>query len=132
MVNDIKIYKVNDFIRKTASGEIDTNKSIEIVRELAHATNFHPDHNILMDLRDTTLKGMDVNTLFQISFEMVNYRACFKNKIANVIPDDPERIKIAEKFYACLDYLGFEYEFFVDYEAAMEWLSDVSKLGKDG
>jgi hypothetical protein len=35
------------------------------------------------------------------------------------------------KIYACLSFSGFEYEFFVDYEAAIEWLSDISEIGMD-
>lgn len=128
MTKNIKIYNVNDFIRKTPSGKIDYSKSIAIVQELARAANFHPDHNILVDMRDTTLGKINMSTLFQITFEMGYYKSFFKNKIANLIPDDPERIKIAEQFKSCLDFSEFEYEFFVNYEAAIEWFSDVSQF----
>ncbi len=37
----IKIYKIRDFIRKTETGEIDFDRSIKIVRELAAAAAFH-------------------------------------------------------------------------------------------
>ncbi len=130
MSYNIKAYNINDFIRKTASGKIDLNKSIEIVHELANAANFYPDHNILVDMRDTTIENASMSTMLQITFEMVNYRSVFKNKIANLIPDEPERIKIAHKFCECLIFSGFDYEFFVDYEAAIEWLSNISVLGK--
>ena len=128
MANSIKIYNIKDFIKKTVSGEIDYSKSIAIVQELAYAANFHPDHNILVDMRSTTLGKVNLSTLLQLTFELGYYKSCFKNKIANLIPDDPERIRIAEQFKLCLDYSGFQYEIFVDYEAAIEWLSDVSAV----
>lgn len=128
MMNNIKIYKINDFIRKPVSGEIDYNKSIELVHELAYAANFHSDHNILIDMRDTTLGRLNMDTLFQLTYEMVAYKSCFKNKIANLIPNDPERRKRAEQFKACLDLTGFQYEIFVDFEDAVEWLSDISTM----
>ena len=96
MENKIKVYKINDFIRKTVSGDIDFDKSIEIVHELAYESNFYSGHNILVDMRDTTLGRVNMSTLLQITFEMANYKTFFKKKIASLIPDEPERIKTAE------------------------------------
>ena len=130
MADEIKVYKVKDFLQKTKSGDIDYAKSIELVNELACVTSFHPDHDILVDLRDTTVEYTDFDSLLRISIHMASYKSVFKNKIANLIPNDPVRIKIAEEFRACLKLSGFHYEFFTDYEDAIKWLSDVSTLRK--
>jgi len=50
-----------------------------------------------------------------------------RNKIANVVPNNEDRLVIARRFKACLDIQGFTYDFFTDFEAAIEWLSDTSQ-----
>jgi len=124
MLSGIKVYKVKDFIRKTQTGNIDLNRSKQIVRELAKATGSHTNHNILVDLRETTVSpAASIEDIMEVALEFGSYVSSFKNKIANIIPDDPERMEIASRFKACMDIQGFEYEVFTDYESAIEWLS---------
>ena len=54
---EIKTYKVKDFIRLNESGAIDFARSMEIIHNLAMAASFYSGHNILVDMRDTTLVG---------------------------------------------------------------------------
>ena len=122
----IKVYKSQDFLRLTEAGELDHDRSMEFVRKLAQDSVFHPDHNILMDLRDTTIPVENMANLFDIVNEMAGYRHSFRNRIANIIPDNPERIKIAQQFKDTLVNAGFQYNFFTSYEAAMEWLSETT------
>ena len=129
MLSGIKVYKVKDFIRKTQTGNIDLNRSKQIVRELADAAGSHTDHNILIDLRETTISAAaSIEDIMKVAFEFGSYVSPFKNKIANIIPDDPERLIIANRFKACMDIQGFEYEIFTDYESAIEWLSQTEDL----
>ena len=53
MPTGIKIYKTKDFVRRTESGEINLEKSLDLVHDLTVAAGFHSDHNILIDLRGT-------------------------------------------------------------------------------
>ena len=128
MLSGIKIYKVNDFIRKTETGNIDLERSKKIVRELAIAAGLHSDHNILVDLRETTVPAATIEDIMKVALEFGTYISSFKNKIANIIPDDPKRMVIANRFKACMDIQGFEYEIFTDYESAIEWLSTTKDL----
>jgi len=129
MLSGIKIYKVNDFIRKTESGNIDLERSRKIVRELAMAAGLHTNHNILIDLRETTVSAdASIEDIMKVALEFGSYASSFKNKIANIIPDDPKRMVIANRFKACMDIQGFEYELFTDYESAIEWLSKTEDL----
>ena len=129
MLSGIKIYKVNDFIRKTETGNIDLERSKKIVRELAMAAGLHSDHNILVDLRETTVSNAaSIEDIMKVALEFGTYISSFKNKIANIIPDDPKRMIIANRFKACMDIQGFEYEIFTDYESAIEWLSKTEDL----
>ena len=125
MPSNIKIYKIGDFIRKTASGTIDRDRSVAIVHELSIAANYHADHNIMLDFRETDLKA-DTGDLIDIALEFARHKAIFKNKIAVTIPDTEERRELARQFKACMDLQGFEYQYFMDFEAAIEWLAVVS------
>jgi len=128
MLSGIKVYKVKDFIRKTETGNIDLERSKKIVRELAMAAGSHADHNILIDLRETTVSASSIEDIMKVALEFGSYVSSFKNKIANIVPDDPERMSIAYRFKACMDIQGFEYEIFTDYESAIEWLSQTEDL----
>lgn len=130
MLSGIKVYKVKDFIRKTETGNIDLERSKKIVRELAMAAGSHADHNILIDLRETTVSASSIEDIMKVVLEFGSYVSSFKNKIANIVPDDPERMSIAYRFKACMDIQGYEYEFFTDYESAIEWLSQTEDLNQ--
>lgn len=125
----VKIYTIKDLIRKTASGNIDVARSLEIVRELASVSLSHPDHNILVDLRDTTVSGGSIIDVIEIALEFMNHLCASKNKIANVIPNDEERISWAKNLEACLIIKNYEYKIFTDFEEAIEWLSEIENLG---
>ena len=129
MLSGIKIYNVNDFIRKTETGNIDLKRSKKIVRELAVAAGSHTDHNILIDLRETSVSAASIEDIMKIALEFGTYISSFKNKIANIVPDDQKRMIIANRLKACMDIQGFEYEIFTDYESAIEWLSKTREIG---
>jgi hypothetical protein len=104
-------------------------RSKKIVRELAVAAGSHTDHNILIDLRETSVSAASIEDIMKIALEFGTYISSFKNKIANIIPDDQKRMIIANRLKACMDIQGFEYEIFTDYESAIEWLSKTREIG---
>jgi hypothetical protein len=125
----VKIYKVKDFIRKTEAGNIDFGRSMEIIHDLALAASFHTDHNILIDMRETTIVDeSSIGTLLQLAVEMVRYKSVFKGKIATVVPGDEKRLSIAKQFKAALDMHGFRYEIFTSFEDAINWLSEITDV----
>ena len=71
----LKIYKMKDFLRLTESGEIDVNRSKEIVRQLAIAAAFHVDHNILLDLRGTAIKEESMGSALEVALEIAQYKS---------------------------------------------------------
>jgi hypothetical protein len=127
MTVSYKIYKVKDFIRRTEKGEINIQESLNAVAELAIASEFHKDVNILIDLRDTETT-LDYGDLLKVALEFAYYKDCFRNKIAGVIPDEPERIENAEFFKTGMTIKGFLFEYFTDFEKAIEWLSENEPL----
>ena len=128
MAAKIKTYKIKDLLRINEMGEIDFERSRILVSEIAHAAASHTDHNIFVDLRDTVVTSSNMTDLLQLAMEMALYKSLFRNKIASLVPDEEERIAIAERFKACLDIEGFEYSFFTDFESAIEWLSETVHL----
>ena len=126
MATKVKIYKIQDFIRFTETGQIDFDRSKKLIEELAVVAAYHADHNILIDLRETTVATANMTDLLQLALHMARHKSLFENRIANVIPPDTERLFMAEQFRACLHIEGFEYDFFTDFESAIEWLSETS------
>ena len=122
-----KMYMIKDFVRKTEKGEIDIQKSLNTVAELAVASAFHNDINILVDLRETETT-LNFRDLLKLALEFALYKDCFRNKIAVVIPDDPERIERGEFFKNDMKVKGFLFDYFTDFEKAIEWLSDIELI----
>ncbi len=123
----IKVYKTEDFICKTASGAIDLERSLDVVRELARAANYFRGHNILMDLRDTEMVA-DRSDALQVAASFAHHFKSFHHKIAVIIPDTAERMAKAEFMRTCMHLKGFQWEFFMAYEDAIDWLSDITEL----
>jgi hypothetical protein len=122
----VKIYRMKDLLRMTETGEIDVERSKEIVHQLAAAAAFHADHNILLDLRETTIKEESMSDVLEVALEIARYRAAFKGKLANLLPGDEKRLFIARQLKALMDIKGFQYEIFTNFEEAVEWLSDIT------
>ena len=123
----IKVYQTKDFIRKTTTGVIDRARSLEVVRELATAANNFKGHSILLDLRDTEVAADRADSL-QVAAEFAHQFRSFKHKIAVIIPDTAERMAKAEFMRTCMHLEGFQWEFFMAYEDAIDWLSDITEL----
>ena len=128
MSSDVKIYRLKDFIRKTESGDLSYDRIIEIVNEIAAIASFHSDHNVLLDFRETTVSIESMYEIMKIAMELSKITTLLRNKIANVIPSDTERIALAKKFEAALQLKGLQYKFFTDFENAIDWLSEKTDL----
>jgi len=127
MAPEIKVYRIKDFLRMTEEGEIDLDKSIEMVRKLAAIATFNVEHNILIDLRKTKVSFAGMEEVMKITMEFIECMPpFFPNKIANVIPNEENRESLAKKFELCMNIKNINYKFFTDFEQAIEWLSDIS------
>ena len=124
MKTEIKVYSIKDFVRKNVSGDLDLDKSMALARQFASIASLRADHNILIDMRDTTVPNACITDVMKITLEIANHIPDFKNKIANVIPNNEERLSIAKRFHSCMVLKGFSYEVFTEFEKAIEWLSD--------
>ena len=101
---------------------------MSLVKQFADIAYHHPNHNILVDMRDTEVTSANITDMMKISLELANSLTDFRNKIANVIPDNEERLRTAKRFHSCMVLKGFSYEIFTDFEKALEWLSDTTLI----
>ena len=129
MSTDIKVYKIKDFVRFNESGEIDFDRSMQMIHDFAVTASLYAGHNILADSRETTIVGeSNISLIMQLALEMARYGSVYKGKIANVIPGDEKRLSIAKQFKASMDIQGFNYEVFTNFEAPINWLSEVTEV----
>jgi len=102
---------------------------MKMIRKLGLASSVYADHNVLLDLRETTIVGVNnIGAIMQLALEMAKYWSAFKGRIANVVPNDEARLSIARQFRASLHLQGFSYEIFTNFEEAIGWLSEVTVL----
>jgi hypothetical protein len=113
---------VGQIIVKKVQGELDHDRVMRLVRELAVDAASYPDRNILIDYRDTRTADKSMLDLMKISAEIKSFQFFFTNRVATVIPADDQRYAIASKMKACLVIMGFQYEVFTDYDQALAWL----------
>ena len=122
MKTEIEIDENNKIIQRTVIGELYTERSLSLVRELALSLLTHKGYNVLMDMRETETRP-EMLDLMAIASECAKLRSGFNRKIAFLIPDTEERVRFAQLFKACMEAQGFRFRQFFDREAALEWLS---------
>ena len=120
-------YSTTDFIKKTEKGIIDLERSKNFVRKLAQKSKSHRGHNILIDLRETE-STLSFGNLLELVSEFILHKDSYQNKMAVIMPNEPERIKRAEYVKTILKIEDFQMEYFTDYEKAIEWLSTIDTL----
>jgi hypothetical protein len=126
----ITIYSTDDFIRKTPTGGVSLEKSIETVRKLAQIAEEYPDHNVLLDLRK--IEGyLTFPEMGLVIEEFIRHTSVFTNKIATLVSVDEKRMARALHGLSILTTRGFHNQIFVDYEDAIEWLSEVTQIDCD-
>lgn len=123
----LTLYKPSEFIRKTATGELDLERSLQAVHDLAEAAGFHQDSDILIDVRETVSTTTHLEQM-KLALEFGNYRHLFHNKIALLIPPTSERIEKANLMKRCMETEGFEMKVFVVFEHVIEWFSETAPL----
>ncbi len=124
----LKTYKIKDFIRLTEAGEIDIDRSKQIVRQLAVAAAFHADHDILLDMRDTSIREASLGRVLEVALEFGRYKSAFRGKIANLLPSDNARLRTAKQLKILMESREFRYEIFTSFEDAVEWLSTIKHV----
>ncbi len=121
MDKKFKIYKCLEFIKQTETGEIDIERSKNIVRELAIAAQSHSIRDIILDLRETETV-LNFGDLLTVTSEFAEYPQATEGKIAVIIPREDHRIKNVEFLKNSMMIKGLTMEYFFEYEDAIDWL----------
>lgn len=119
----IKIDTDKKIIFRTVTGDLYTERSLKLVREIAMVANSHKGYNVLMDMRETETKPEMID-LMMIASACAKLRSDFDTKIAFLIPNTEERVRFAQLFKACMEAQGYRFRQFFDRETAMKWLSE--------
>ena len=110
MPRELKIYRIKDFIRKNESGALSQDRIGQIIKEVATAASVHVDLNILLDFRRTTLSHASMSDILKGAMELAKHKDVLTNKIANVVPQDKDRIEIAKRTEVAIQLTGIQYK----------------------
>lgn len=118
----IRIDTEKTIIERTVSGDLSTERSLRLVREIALSLDTHKGYNVLMDMRATETEP-ELLDLMEIASTCAKLKTPFDTKIAFLIPDTEERIRFAQLFKACMEAQGLCFQPFFDRQAAEAWLT---------
>jgi hypothetical protein len=125
MARNIKIYKMKDIIHRTEAGTMDLKRTMAVVHESATLAIHYPESNILIDVRETE-KAMSFGEVLDVATALAKYKDLLAHRLAILGPDDPDRVERGRTFKTAAELKGVEIGVFTDYEAAVEWLADVT------
>lgn len=118
----IKLIRSIEYLHSTPEGEIDFEKSKEILVELAKAKRPPADFNVLMDFRRAQMK-LSTADIYFLAAELANYEHTFLNKIAILVLPGLDFDK-SEFFELCSKNRGLNVDTFSNFEDAMQWFYD--------
>jgi hypothetical protein len=119
MTTDIRIIHAHDFIKATADGQLDLEKSKQLLVEVATASASLVDYEVLLDTRNTE-SVMSITDLWYLAAELSNLAKPFYGKTAVLCP--VENFDYAGFFALCAANRGFRVKAFTSFEEAIEWL----------
>ena len=112
-----------DFIKTTASGELDLTRSKKILHRIAEETGSQSDYDMLLDVRDTT-NIMTDQEFQELDRALCVHREAFQNKLA--VLHSRKRLDRADYFEQAWRSRSFNVAHLTEYEAAMDWLNEVT------
>ncbi len=116
-------YRIRDFLKKDESGLLTPAEVRRLSEEIIAAAALLPKHNFLLDLRHTTIEERSQEEVLEMAGELGLFTTRVKSKVANLIPTDRDRVRLAKVMERCLRAEGLNYKVFTVYEDAIEWLS---------
>ncbi|MEO8514554.1 MAG: hypothetical protein ABI543_13415 [Ignavibacteria bacterium] len=117
---EIKFVKTKDFIKTTASGQLNLQESKNVLTKLAVLNSPGNSHDLLIDIRDTT-SVLSLSDIYELVAEVGKLRHAFRSKIAILIgpKHDIDKARFLEM---CASNCGFTVNVFEDFEESVNWL----------
>lgn len=108
------------------AGHLNRDVLVNLLTQLKIITSNNQGHNLLFDLRQTTLqkKQMDMHRVIDFVSAIVNIRSQFGERVAHVVPIDEDRIGHAEDIGSVATIRGIDYQVFTDVDKARTWLRE--------
>ena len=119
MPTDIRIIHAHDFIKATPQGQLNREKTKQMLIEIASASAPLGDYEILLDTRKAQ-SGMSASDLWFLAAQLSKLRKAFSRKTAVLCPR--EQFDQAGFFALCAQNRGFLVKPFTCFEDAIEWL----------
>jgi len=119
MPTNIRVIHAHDFIRATPEGQLDFEKSRELLVEVAATVAGLADYEILLDMRKAQGE-MSITNMWYLAEELSKHGKAFRRRTAVLCPQ--QRFDLAGFFALCAENRGFRVGAFTSYEDAMEWL----------
>ncbi len=120
MKAEIKFVKTKDFIKTTASGQLNLEESKYVLARLAVLNTPDNNHDLLIDIRDTT-SVLSLSDIYELVAEVGKQRHAFRAKIAIIIGPQHDLDK-AHFLEMCASNRGFTVNVFEDFEDSVNWL----------
>ena len=120
MKAEVKIVRARDFLKTTASGELNLAGSKKLLAQIAELNETSDFHEILIDIRETTSK-MTLSDIYEIVNELTKYRKAFRKKVAILLGPNND-IDKASFLEMCAQNRGFLVKGVDNFEEAITWL----------
>ena len=121
MPTNIRIIHAREFVRATATGELDLEATKKVLIDIAAAAPHPGDYEILVDLRKAHSRLSHTDEWY-LAAELSKHRRTFSRKTAVLCP--VERLDNAEFFALCAANAGFRVKAFTSFEDAIDWLTE--------
>jgi hypothetical protein len=124
---NIRVIRANEFLKTTATGELDLQQSKEILLRLA-AINAPPaKYDILLDVRPATGTQMTLVDIAELVDVMLAHHQSFQKKLAILTSQDAPLTRANfMKLYA--GNRGLQVGAFKNFEEAINWLMESEEL----
>lgn len=124
MRTNVQVFKLQDICKDVSMGSLDYRLAMKMINSITRILNTNSEVNILIDQRDVSFSSGNLNEILEVLESLDTMGVSFTKKVANVIPDDQNRLRLAMVVKNVLDLTGERYEVFTDYDKAIRWLND--------
>ena len=121
MPSDMQINEDQRTILIKVTEDLNTNRICKLIDQIALSIKLYHGCSILVDIRDNTFQS-GMTELLEAAATCAKRLAGYQHKMAILIPDTEEQVKMARIFKTCMDVKGFNFQDFINYDDAMEWL----------
>jgi hypothetical protein len=125
MKAEIKIVRTKDFLKTTASGELNLEESLKVLHRIAELNRPDDQHDMLIDIRETT-SVLSLSDIYELVTEVGRNRQSFRKKIA-ILLGPKHDIDKARFLQMTAENRGYRVNVFEDFEEAVKWLVEDEK-----